>query len=143
MYQATIHQSLLYFVQDYESWFPLPESYKYAAMLSYFALPSRNFTSMYIQSMDRQHASKKLHNIGNKHIDVETGPYFNLRIRHVDTHPISINGVISDHFTAQEDLSNSTFIGSNFKHCSRWRDDSSTYPKARTRNVNKYVKTFC
>ena len=27
---------LFYFVQDYESWFPLPESYKYAAMLSYF-----------------------------------------------------------------------------------------------------------
>ena len=104
---------LFYFVQDYESWFPLPESYKYAAMLSYFALPSRNFTictySLWIDNMLR-----KLHNIGNEYIDTETGPYFNLRIRHVETHPISINGVISDHHSYKKIWSNSIFIGSNF-----------------------------
>ena len=104
---------LFYFVQDYESWFPLPESYKYAAMLSYFALPSRNFTictySLWIDNMLR-----KLHNIGNEYIDSETGPYFNLRIRHVETHPISINGVISDHHSYKKIWSNSIFIGSKF-----------------------------
>ena len=57
---------------------------------------------------------RKLHNIGNEYIDTETGPYFNLRIRHVETHPISINGVISDHHSYKKIWSNSIFIGSNF-----------------------------
>ena len=106
--------NLFYFVQDYESWFPLPASYKYAAMLSYFALPNHKFTictySLWVDSMLR-----KFHNIGNRHIDSEMGPYFNVRIHHVETHPISINGAVSSGRSYKSNKSNFIVTGTDFE----------------------------
>jgi len=71
---ATTNPKLIYFVQDYEAWFPLPIAYKYAAKLSYVALKSFNIRvctySSWIKNMLHQ--------------------YHNLKLHLVDTHPISL-----------------------------------------------------
>ena len=71
---ATTNPKLIYFVQDYEAWFPLPIAYKYAAKLSYVAVKSFNIRvctySSWIKNMLHQ--------------------YHNLKLHLVDTHPISL-----------------------------------------------------
>jgi glycosyltransferase involved in cell wall biosynthesis len=84
---------LIYFIQDYEAWFPLPIAYKYAAKLSYFALKDFGVKlctySFWIKNM-----LKKFHNIPfvsghNINVIKQLSETFDVKLYHVDTHPIT------------------------------------------------------
>eukprot|EP00943_MAST-04B_sp_MAST-4B-sp1_P004923 g4923.t1 len=84
---------LIYFIQDYEAWFPLPIAYKYAAKLSYFALKDFGVKlctySFWIKNM-----LKKFHNIPfvsghNINVTKQLSDSFDLKLYHIDTHPIA------------------------------------------------------